>query len=62
MTFTFQALEFYAKHGFEVIAVVNEHPRGHKNVLMRKRLTPVSVSLRVAAAGLLTASTAEKAR
>jgi GNAT superfamily N-acetyltransferase len=38
MTFTFQAPDFYAKHGFEVIAVVDDHPRGHQNLLMRKRL------------------------
>ena len=40
MTFTFQAPAFYARHGFEVIAVVDDHPRGHKNLLMRKRLAP----------------------
>jgi len=38
MTFTFQAPAFYAKHGFEIVAVVDEHPRGHKNLLLRKRL------------------------
>jgi GNAT superfamily N-acetyltransferase len=38
MTFTFQSPAFYAKHGFEVIAVADEHPRGHKNLLLRKRL------------------------
>ena len=38
MTFTFQAPAFYAKHGFEVIATVDNHPRGYQNVLMRKRL------------------------
>jgi GNAT superfamily N-acetyltransferase len=38
MTFTFQAPAFYAKHGFEVIAVVDDHPRGHQNLLLRKRL------------------------
>jgi GNAT superfamily N-acetyltransferase len=38
MTFTFQAPAFYAKHGFEVIAAVDDHPRGHENLLMRKRL------------------------
>ena len=37
-TFTFQAPGFYAKHGFEVVAVVDDHPRGHKNLLLRKRL------------------------
>jgi GNAT superfamily N-acetyltransferase len=38
MTFTFQAPAFYAKHGFEVIAGVDDHPRGHKNLLLRKCL------------------------
>jgi GNAT superfamily N-acetyltransferase len=38
MTFTFQAPGFYANHGFEVIATVDDHPRGHKNLLLRKRL------------------------
>jgi GNAT superfamily N-acetyltransferase len=38
MTFTFQAPAFYARHGFEVIAVVDDHPHGHSNLLMRKRL------------------------
>ena len=38
MTLTFQAPAFHAKHGFEVIATVDNHPRGHKNLLMRKRL------------------------
>ena len=40
MTFSFQAPAFYAKHGFEVVAVVDDHPHGHKNMLLRKRLTP----------------------
>lgn len=38
MTFTFQAPAFYATHGFEVVAVVDDHPRGHENLLLRKRL------------------------
>ena len=38
MTFAFQALAFYAKHGFEVIASVDDHPLGHANLLLRKRL------------------------
>ena len=38
MTFSFQAPGFYRKHGFEVVATIEDHPRGHQNVLMRKRL------------------------
>ena len=38
MTFTFQAPAFYAKQGFEVVAVVDNHPRGHRNLLLRKCL------------------------
>jgi GNAT superfamily N-acetyltransferase len=37
-TFTFQAPEFYARHGYEVIASMDEYPRGHSNLVMRKRL------------------------
>ena len=42
MTFSFQAPSFYERHGFEVLATVEEHPRGHRNLLMRKCLAPNS--------------------
>ena len=41
MTFSFQAPAFYAKHGFEVVATLDEHPRGHRNFLMRKYIEPI---------------------
>jgi len=42
MTFSFQAPIFYQRHGFEVVATIDNHPRGHENLLMRKRLVPGS--------------------
>jgi hypothetical protein len=38
MTFTFQAPAFYTKRGFETLATVDDYPRGHQNLLLRKRL------------------------
>jgi GNAT superfamily N-acetyltransferase len=38
MTFSFQAPGFYERNGFEVLATIEDHPRGHRNFLMRKRL------------------------
>ena len=37
-TFSFQAPAFYERHGFEVVAAIDDHPHGHRNLLMRKRL------------------------
>ena len=42
MTFSFQAPAFYQRHGFEVVATIDDHPRGHQNMMMRKRLAPDS--------------------
>jgi hypothetical protein len=41
MTFSFQAPAFYAKRGFDVVATIDDHPRGHKSYLMRKRLPSI---------------------
>ena len=37
-TFSFQAPQFYERRGFEIVAVVDDCPRGHASWLMRKRL------------------------
>jgi len=38
MTFSFQAPAFYERHGFEIVATIDDHPHGYRNLLMRKRL------------------------
>lgn len=38
MTFSFQAPGFYERNGFEIVATIADHPRGHRNILMRKWL------------------------
>ena len=43
MTFSFQAPSFYQRLGFEVLSTIEDHPRGHQNLLMRKRLTQGAV-------------------
>lgn len=40
-TFDFQALAFYRKRGFKVLAVVDDYPPGHANHLLRKLLRAV---------------------
>src|SRR5262245_42795758 len=39
-THSFQAPDFYRKHGFEVLAVLQNYPRGHDRIHLRKRLAP----------------------
>jgi ribosomal protein S18 acetylase RimI-like enzyme len=38
-SYSFQAPGFYQKLGFEVFAILEEHPRNHRNDYLRKRLT-----------------------
>jgi GNAT superfamily N-acetyltransferase len=39
-SFTFQAPGFYARHGFEQFARLEDLPTGHANIFMIKRLVP----------------------
>ena len=42
-TFTFQAPAFYIKRGYEILTALDDYPRGHQNILLRKRLPQVEV-------------------
>ena len=37
-THSFQAPAFYVRHGFERIAEIADYPRGHRQIVMRRRL------------------------
>ena len=37
-TFSWQAPDFYKKHGYEVIAVLPDHPNGNQKYLLQKAL------------------------
>lgn len=37
-TFSFQAPDFYKKHGYKVIAVIDNAPKGHKHYYLIKEL------------------------
>ncbi|AHC19062.1 MULTISPECIES: GNAT family N-acetyltransferase [Paenibacillus] len=37
-TFTFQAPEFYEKHGYEVVGVIDDAPRGFKHYYYKKSI------------------------
>ena len=37
-TFSFQAPAFYTQRGFTTLTTVDDYPRGHQNLLLRKRL------------------------
>jgi GNAT superfamily N-acetyltransferase len=41
-THSFQAPAFYKKHGFRILAAVDNNPSGHQNLLMQKELATVN--------------------
>ncbi|AFQ14745.1 GNAT family N-acetyltransferase [Bacillus thuringiensis] len=40
-TFSFQAPDFYKKHGYKVIGVSEDHPKGHNHYYLEKRLKSI---------------------
>lgn len=41
LTFGFRTPAFYRKHGFEIVTAMDDCPRGHHNLVLRKRLEPL---------------------
>ncbi len=39
-TFSYQARPFYEKRGYEVFAELDDYPKGHQRVFMKKCLVP----------------------
>jgi ribosomal protein S18 acetylase RimI-like enzyme len=37
-TFSFQAPDFYQKYGYKVVGIVENHPKGHQQYYLEKRL------------------------
>lgn len=43
-THSFQAPDFYTKHGYEIYGVVDDYPRGFAHIHLKKRLCPACIS------------------
>jgi GNAT superfamily N-acetyltransferase len=41
-TFEFQALDFYKKHGYKTVMVIDDFPVGFKEYTVYKKLTPIT--------------------